>query len=114
MTFLGPCDPGDDRVACERCDGEGEIPSGIAAVQPCPDCHGRGWVREERAATQRAEISADDPYLVALVGAYLRAPSGSSEEALIEDALGLACERGGFDADELVERIGDGLGEDDD
>lgn len=49
MGFRGPYDPGDDRVRCGRCDGEGEtldLRNGETVGVPCAECRARGWVRE--------------------------------------------------------------------
>lgn len=56
--FRGPYDPGDDRTACEACDGEGETLSrdaeGAIIGIPCSSCRGRGWVREDQRERERA------------------------------------------------------------
>lgn len=52
-----------------------------------------------------AASEADRAYVFRLALAYLEAPTDSGEEKLLDDALVLACDRVGLDADAILDRL---------
>jgi hypothetical protein len=72
---------------------------------------------QEELGTEAQQEKHDDKrkpnlYVLSIARAYLRAPSHSAEEDLLEEALHSACERDGLDAGEVVESLVNGVLED--
>ena len=90
MAFFGPTDPADDRVACEPCDGTGEL-----GDEPCDACRATGAITEdEYESLQRLGLEQDDlAYLMLLARTFRIAPLKSVEERSITEALEDACAR---------------------